>query len=297
LRLADKADVVVENFRPGTAERLGVGPDVLCARNPQLIYARISGFGQTGPWSHKPGYDLAVQGLSGLMAITGDPDGPPYKLGVSIADLTTGLMAVQAILAALFRRERTGEGDVLDVAMLDSVAALLTFQAQRALTADEPPRRMGNAHPAIAPYESVRTADGWLNLAVGNDTLWARFCDALDQPGWAADPRFATNADRVSHRPALLAAIEGVFAEHPRAHWQGLLEPAGVPCGMILEVEEVLALPSLRERGAIGQVLHPLLGALELLGHPVRFANAATRLSPPPELNAHRDEVLADWGV
>ncbi|MCO4763467.1 MAG: CoA transferase, partial [Myxococcales bacterium] len=238
--LAKTADVVVENFRPGTAERIGAGPETLRAINPKLVYCHISGFGQTGPWSKQPGYDLAVQGLSGLQALTGKPEGEPTKLGVSIADLVTGLYASQAILLALFRRERTGEGEVVDVAMLDSVVSLLSFQAGRYLGAGMKPRRMGNQHPSIAPYETFETADGWLNLAVGNDKLWVLACGVMGLQSLANDERFARNPDRVAHRELLLAELVPVLKSRTRDEWVTAFRQAGVPCGEILEVEEIL---------------------------------------------------------
>ena len=304
LDLVDRCDVLVENFRPGTLEKLDLAPAQLRARNPGLIVCRISGFGQSGPWRERPGYDLAVQGLGGLQALTGAADGEPYKLGVSIADLVTGLYASQAVLASLLRRERwraggpdrRGGGDLLDVAMLDCVASLLTFQAQRALSAGEAPRRMGNMHPSIAPYETFRAADGWINVAVGNDKLWRAFCAALDQPQLAEDARFLHNPDRVANRPALRGELERLLAARPRAHWIEAMDSAGVPGGPILEVEEVMAHPSLLARGAISEVEHAAIGALRLFGHPVRFAEAGTAIArPPPLLGEHQAEVLADW--
>ena len=300
LELAAKADVLVENFRPGTLEKLGLGPDALHARNPGLVVCRISGFGQSGPWRERPGYDLAVQGLSGLQALTGEPGGEPFKLGVSIADLVTGLYASQAILAALLRRARQGEaacsGEVLDVAMLDCVAALLTFQAQRTLSAGEAPRRMGNMHPSIAPYETFRAADGWINVAVGNDKLWRAFCGAIGRPDLLADPRFLGNPERVANRAELRAELQATLGAADRVVWIEALEAAGVPGGPILEVEEVLQHPSLLQRGALSEIEHAAIGALRIFGHPVQFTRAATTTRlPPPLLGQHQAEVLLEW--
>lgn len=299
LALAAQADVVVENFRPGTLERLGLGPEALAAANPRGVLVRISGFGQAGPWRERPGYDLAVQGQSGLQALTGAPGGEPFKLGVSIADLVTGLYAAQATFAALLRRERAGaaaEFEVVDVAMLDCVASLLTFQAQRALSAGERPRRMGNEHPSIAPYETFRAADGWLNVAVGNDKLWAAFCAAIERPDLQHDPRFLDNPGRVANRAALREVLGSTLGSRDRAHWIAAMEAAGVPGGPILEVEEVLEHPSLLGRGMLTEVEHGAIGALRLMAHPIRFARARTAVDrPPPRLGEHGDEVLADW--
>ena len=293
--LAKTADVVVENFRPGTAERLEAGPEQLRALNPRLIYCRISGFGQSGPGKNKPGYDLAVQGLGGLQALTGAPDGPPTKVGVSIADLVTGLYASQAILLALYRRERTGLGEVLDVAMLDSVVSLLTFQAGRWLGAGMKPRRMGNQHPSIAPYETFETADGWLNLAVGNDKLWVAACDVFDRPELAADPRFAGNPDRVANRAALLEVLEPIMKTRTRDQWVEGFTAAGVPCGEILEVEEVLSSDIVQARDMVTESDHPTLGTLKLPGVPVKLGDASAGVwRPPPRLGEHTDEVFAE---
>jgi len=292
--LAKTADVVVENFRPGTAARIGAGAETLRAINPRLIYCHISGFGQTGPWQKQPGYDLAVQGLSGLQALTGHPEGEPTKVGVSIADLTTGLIATQAILLALFRRERTGEGEVLDVAMLDSVVSLLTFQAGRWLHAEQPPRRMGNQHPSIAPYETFETADGWLNLAVGNDKMWLTACRVLGLDGLADDPQFASNAARVANRDALLSLLVPKLKTRSRDAWMLDFRAAGVPCGEILEVEEVLRHEVVAAREMVTPVHHPRLGGLQVPGVAIKLQTAQTGVwRHPPELGEHTDEVLA----
>lgn len=306
LALCAKADVLVENFRPGALERLGLGPDVLQADNPGLVVCRISGFGQSGPWRDRPGYDLAVQGLSGLQALTGAPGGEPFKLGVSIADLVTGLYAAQSVLASLLGQAReklarrageaTQAGDVIDVAMLDCVASLLSFQAQRTLSAAEAPRRMGNQHPSIAPYETFAAADGWLNVTVGNDKLWLAFCDVLQRPALATDPRFVDNPSRVANRAALVAAVGAVLAVEPRAHWIARMEAAGVPGGPILEVEEMLAHPSLLARGRVTEIEHAAIGALRLLSHPVGFSRSQVGLHrAPPLLGEHGREVLKQW--
>lgn len=299
LQLAAQADVVVENFRPGTLERLGLGPESLAAANPNGVLVRISGFGQSGPWRDRPGYDLAVQGQSGLQALTGAPDGEPYKLGVSIADLVTGLYAAQSTLAALLARSRADAPigfEVVDVAMLDCVASLLTFQAQRALSAGESPRRMGNQHPSIAPYETFRAADGWLNVAVGNDKLWAAFCAAIERPDLRQDPRFAENPGRVANRAALRDVLGEILGRRDRAHWIAAMEVAGVPGGPILEVEEVLQHPSLLARGMLTEVEHAAIGTLRLMAHPVRYGLQRTAVDrAPPLLGEHGAEVLREW--
>ncbi len=294
-KLALACDVFIENFRPGTAARLGLGAEELRAANPRLVYCSVSGFGATGPWSNKPGYDLAVQGRSGLMAITGEAAGPPTKVGTSIADLVTGLYAAQGVLLALYRRERTGRGDVVDLAMLDAVVSLLSYQAGIHFADDSVPRRQGNRHPTIVPYESFPASDGWFNLAVGNDSLWRRFCAAAGVESLAADPRFGTNPERVSHHDALFAELSALFRGRTVASWLALLEEAGVPCGPILEVDEVFDQDQLHAREMVVEIDHPTAGALRQLGVPVKLAEApgAVRI-PPPLLGADTETVLAE---
>lgn len=293
--LALRADVVVENFRPGTAERLGLGAEVLRAANPRLIYCSISGFGQKGPWRDRAGYDLAVQGIGGLQALTGDPAGPPTKVGTSIADLVTGLYAVQGILLALHRREQTGRGDTVDVAMLDSVVSLLTYQASAWLNAGKAPRRAGNRHPSIAPYETFRAADGWLNLAIGNDALWRKLCDVVAHPELKDDPRFATNPQRVAHREALLEVVQGILAGRTVAEWMELLDTAGVPCGPILEVEQTLQHEAVLGRDLVVDLPHPTAGTVRTTGVTVKMDEAPGRIrTAPPRLGEHTEAVLTE---
>ncbi|MSP92063.1 MAG: CoA transferase [Myxococcales bacterium] len=292
--LAAKADVVVENFRPGTAERLGLGATALRAVDPRLIYCSLSGFGQTGPWRDKPGYDLAVQGLSGLQALTGAADGPPTKVGTSIADLVTGLHAVQGILLALHRRERTGLGDTVDVAMLDSVVALLTYQATGWLLAGNAPSRLGNRHPSIVPYETFACQDGHLNLAVGNDALFAKFAALVGHAEWSNDPRFARNPARVAHRDELVPAIAELLAADTVANWTERLGDAGIPCGPIFEVPAVLSHPQTIARGMVTAVDDGDGGSLDLPGVPIHLVDAPGSVrTPPPQLGADTRTVLA----
>jgi crotonobetainyl-CoA:carnitine CoA-transferase CaiB-like acyl-CoA transferase len=293
-RLALQADVVIENFRPGTAERLGLGAKELRDANPRLVYCSLSGFGQTGPWRDKAGYDLAVQGLGGLQALTGDPSGPPTKVGTSIADLVTGLYAVQGILMALHRRSVTGRGDTVDVAMLDCVASLLTYQATAALIGGRKPRRAGNRHPSIVPYETFRCADGWLNIACGNDAIFRSFCGVVGQP-WCDDPRFASNPDRVQHRAELVPQIQATIGDGKVQEWVARLEAVGVPCGPILEVEDVVAHEQVLARGMVVDVQHPVAGAVKLPGVAVKHEEAPGSVHlPPPTLGQHTRAVLAD---
>lgn len=296
LRLASAADVVVENFRPGTMERLGLGFDVLRQHNARLVYCGISGFGRTGAEASRPGYDLILQGESGVMDITGDPDGPPSKVGTSIADLVTGLYAAQAILAGLAQRQRTGTGGRVDVAMLDAMASLLTFNAGIYFASGDSPRRRGNAHPTISPYETFQASDGWFNLGVANDRFWASFCNAIDRPDLLDDPRFAKASERAGHRTELTAILQPLFRGRPRDHWTKLFGEAGIPCGAIRSVGEVCEAEQLVARGVSREMNHPAAGPLRYLASAVRFDDRAPAdARRPPLLGEHTGEILEQW--
>ena len=293
-RLAGKSDVVVENFRPGVAARLGLGAAALREKNPRLIYCSISGFGHQGlsEYTRLPGYDVVVQGLSGLQHITGDASGPPTKVGVSISDILTGMTAFQAILLALFARERGGQGQVLDIAMLDATAQILTFQATAHLIAGQSPMRMGNRHPSIAPYETFRAADAYFNLAVGNDAQWKKLCELLGDTSLSQDPRFAQNRLRVENREALVPRLEAAFATRPVSEWLARLEQAGIPAGRINDLKAALAHPQLAARGMIAQTMHPIAGPIRMLGSPLPLEGASQAIAPPPALGEHTAEIL-----
>jgi crotonobetainyl-CoA:carnitine CoA-transferase CaiB-like acyl-CoA transferase len=296
-RLIDGADVLVENFSPGTIDRLGFGYEAVRARRPGIVFAAISGFGQTGPDRSRTAYDLIVQGMGGMMSVTGPVGGPPTRLGVPIADIGAGMFAAYAILGALFARVRTGEGQYVDTSMLGGQVALLTYQAGTHLATGEIPVPLGNAHPIIAPYDTFRAADGHVNVAVGNDAIWGRFCAALGLDGLAADPRFATNADRIANKPALYAVLEGVLGALPTADLIARLDAAAVPCGPIRNVAEVVADPQTRSQGLIQEVAHPTLGPVGIAGVPYRFGGTPLRPpTPPPLLGQHTAEVLAELG-
>ena len=294
IRLASVADVMVENFRPGTLERLGLGYDVLSHDHAGLILCSITGFGRSGPDANRAGYDLILQGESGIMDITGEPDRAPTKVGASIADMVTGLYATQAILAALLRRERTGRGARLDIAMLDSMASFLTFNAGIYFTTGQSPKRRGNAHPTISPYEPFETADGWINIGVANDRLWKIFCPAIGRADLLDNPKFLKAPDRVTNRLALRDEL--VFRASTRQHWCSVLGKAGVPFGEIKSVGEVCETPQLTGRGVIRQFEHPKAGAVKYIASPVRFDDR-----PPPDamraplIGEHTFEVLAGW--
>ena len=292
-RLLDRADVLVENFRPGTMKRLGLDYEAVAARSPRLVYCSISGFGQHGPRRDEPGYDAVVQAEGGLMSITGDADGPPFRLGVAVSDIVTGMFAAQGILGALFAREQTGRGQYVDVAMLDSTAALLTYQAANYFATGTAPGRLGNRHPTIVPYETFAAADSELVLAVGNDDLWRRFCRVAELGALATDPRFATNADRVAHYAELKPLLDDRLRMRPRAEWIAALTADGVPCGSVRNVEQVLQDPQLQDREMIAAVEHPSVGSVRVLGTPVKLSDTpATIRTAPPALGQHTDAIL-----
>ena len=301
-RLITRADVLVENFRPGTLARHGLDHETISASHPGLVYCSISGYGQTGPRRDLAGYDAVVQAEGGLMSITGDPDGPPFRLGLPIADMVAGLFAAQGITAALLERTRTGRGRRVDVSMLDAVAALLTYQATAYLAASAAPARFGNGHISIVPYDTFMARDGQLMLAVGNDDQWRRLCAAAELDDVATDPRFATNPQRVQHRHALQPILENAFRRHDRAEWTRRLGLAGVPCGNVRDIGEALADPQLEARGMLISVAHPIAGPVRLVGSPIKMSKphgdgavndeATAGLNPPPTLGQHTEQIL-----
>ena len=296
-RLLAKADVVVENFRPGTLDALGLDAAAVRARFPKIIYCSISGYGQTGPRREEPGYDAVMQAEGGLMSITGAADGPPYRLGVAIVDIVSGMFASQGVLAALIARGTTGVGQVVDIGMFDSTAALLTYQAGNYFTTGEAPGRLGNRHPTIAPYETFATADGDLALAVGNDSLWQAFCRAAGLHDLADDSRFETNALRLANYEALKPRLVAVFATRPRAEWAALLLEAGVPCGAVRSVEEVFQDPQTIAREMVQSVSHATLGSVKVTGVPVKLsATPGSVRTGPPTLGQHTAAVLSELG-
>ncbi|HEX2340889.1 MAG TPA: CaiB/BaiF CoA-transferase family protein [Vicinamibacterales bacterium] len=296
-RLLAKADVLVENFRPGTMDRMGLGYQRVSAAHPRLVYCAISGFGQTGPRRDLPGYDAVVQAEGGLMSITGDADGPPYRLGVAISDIVAGIFASHGIVLALLARERTGRGQLVDIAMLDATAALLTYQAGIFFATGNSPGRLGNRHPTIAPYETFTASDGDFVIAVGNDEQWRRFCGAIGLDDLGRDARFATNSDRVTRYDELRPLLAARLLERPRAAWLEALTAAGVPCGSVRSVGEVLADPQLAARDMIAHLDHAAAGAIRTLGVPIKLSNTPGGVrTPPPRLGEHTDAVLRDLG-
>jgi crotonobetainyl-CoA:carnitine CoA-transferase CaiB-like acyl-CoA transferase len=292
--LLAKADVVVENFRPGTMARLGLGYEQLAARFPRLVYCSISGFGQTGPRRQEPGYDAVVQAEGGLMSITGSAEGEPFRLGVAISDIVSGMFAAQGIAFALLARERTGRGQFVDIGMLDATAALLTYQAGIYFATGTTPGRMGNRHPTIVPYETFAASDGNFVVAVGNDDQWRRFCSVLGMDAIAADQRFTTNRLRLANYEVLRPMLGERLRSRPRAAWVEDLKSAGVPCGSVRDVAEVLQDPQLEARGMIQQVEHAVAGAVRVTGVPIKLSDTPGAVrTPPPTLGQHTQSILA----
>ncbi len=295
-KLIRRSDVLVENFRTGTLAKLGFGYSQAAQLSPGLIYCSITGYGQTGPRALSPGFDVVIQGESGAMDLTGFPDGPPTKFGLAIADIVTGMNAVQGILLALLTRQKTGRGQHLDIALLDSMVACLTFQAQNYFSGS-PPERLGNRHPSIVPYETFETRDGFINIGVGNEGLWKKFCAAVNLEELCEDPRFRTNSDRLRNYDALRSALSARLREKTRAEWRQIFDPAGVPCGEIKAVSEVFADPQLEAREMILEVAHPTIGDLRLTGIPIKLSDTPGAVRrPPPKLDQHREEILQSLG-
>lgn len=293
-RLARGADVVVENFAPGTLERWGLGYDALAEENPGLVLCSVTGYGSDGPEAGRPGYDFAVQARAGWMAITGEPDGAPHKVGVALADVLTGQSAAVAVLAALRERERSGRGQRVEVSLFDAAVAGLVNVAQAALATGREPRRWGNAHATIVPYQAFGAADRPLVVAVGNDAQWRRLCGVLGAPEWADDPRFATNPARVERRDELVPLLAGRLRTRPAAAWLAALEAAEVPCAPVQTVREALADPVLTERGGLWPMEGPTFGRIDTVASPLRFSRTpAAMRRPAPALGQHAGDV--DW--
>jgi len=296
-QLARTADVFVENFRPGVLGALGLGYESLSAINPRIVYASISGYGQTGPDREKGGFDLVAQGVSGLMSITGERGGPPVKVGVPLTDLGAGLFALVGVLAALHHRERSGFGQHVDTSLVDAGVALSVWEATEFFTTGAAPQPMGSAHRMFAPYQAIRCADGYITLGTANDRLFKRVCDLLGHPEWTTDARFADNPTRVRNQTALAAEIEAVTSRQPRRHWVDLFEKNEIPCGPINDYAQVFADAQVRAREMAVDVEHPVLGRIRSLGSPIKLS--ATPTDPrrrAPLLGEHTREVLGEAG-
>ena len=296
-RLATRADVLVENFRPGTLGRLGLSYEQAAGLNPRLIYCSVSGFGQTGPRSQQPAYDQILQGMGGIMSLTGQVGGPPSKVGVPIGDICAGMFAAYAVALALLHRERSGQGQQIDTSMLGGQVALLTFQAGRFFATGTPPGPGGNRHPSIAPYETFRASDGFVNVACGNEAMWQRFCRALGLADLLDDSRFSLNSDRVANREALSDRLQAHFEIRPTAELVAALEAAEVPVGPVLGLDEVFADPQALHLGMRSEIDHPTVGRISQTGFPYRLSDTSPELRlPPPLLGQHTDEVLRSLG-
>ena len=295
-RLIAQSDVLVENFKTGGLKKYGLAYEDLAADNSGLIYCSITGFGQTGPFAARPGYDFLIQGLGGIMSVTGAPDGEPMKVGVAIADLMTGMYASSAILAALHHREKTGRGQFIDLALLDTQVAWLASQGLNYLTSRVAPGRLGNEHPNIVPYKVLPCADGHFILAVGNDRQFQAFCDFAETPELAAEERFKTNAARVRNREALYEIIAGITAKRPQDDWVNGLTAAGVPCGPVNTIDQVFAHPQVQAREMEIKMAHPAAGEeVSLIGSPIKYSETpADYRRAPPMLGQHSDEVLEE---
>lgn len=298
--LVASADVLIENFKVGGLAGYGLDYASLSALNPRLIYCSITGFGQDGPYAQRAGYDFMIQALGGMMSVTGraegEPGAGPVKVGVAVTDILTGLYASNAILAAVVERERSGLGQHIDLSLLDVQVACLANQSLNYLTTGTPPKRMGNAHPNIVPYQDFPSADGDFILTVGNDSQFRRFCSVAGHPEWAEDPRFATNAQRVAHRDLLIPLIRQVTVFRITDQWMADLEQAGVPCGPVNDLAQVFADPQVLARGLKVRMAHPLSGEVDLVANPIRLSRTPVeyRLAPPL-LGEHAAQILRDW--
>lgn len=299
--LATRADVLLENYKSGDLPRYGLGYEDLKKINPKLIYCSITGFGQTGPYAERPGFDFMVQGMGGFMSVTGErddmPGGGPQRAGVPIVDIMTGMYATIAVCAAIANRERTGAGQHIDMALLDTQVAILANQGMNYLATGEPPGRLGNTHPNIVPYQSLKTRDGDIILACGNDNLFVKFCEAADAGHLVNDPRFKTNGTRVANRAAMDDVLGPIMKKHTTAEWVSILEKAGVPCGPINNLKQVFEDEQVKARGMRVELPHSAAGKVPVIRSPMRFSGTPIEhRQGPPVLGEHTDEVLGSLG-
>ena len=292
-KLAGISDVLVENYRTGDLDRLGLGYAALHEQFPKLIYCSVSGYGRTGPYADRPGYDAVIQGEGGMMSITGPVEGPPSRVGIPITDITSGMFAATAILAALRARDLTGEGQLVDISLFDAHLALLTNVASNYLVGGKPPSRLGNAHPNLVPYDAFSARDGWFVLGVANDKQWGLLCDVLDRPAWKTDERFAANRNRVANREELVDELNRIFSQRDVDDWLADLVKAGLPCGRINSIPEVFSHPQAEARQMTQESQHPTAGTVRLTGFPYKLSETPAEIHlPPPLLGEHTEEVL-----
>lgn len=296
-KMAASCDILIENFRPGTAQRLGADYATLSKINPKLIYCSISGFGQDGPYRRKPSYDIVAQAMGGLMSLTGEKGRPPVKIGVAISDIFAGMFATIGILGAVVTRNKMGRGQIIDVSLLDGIVSILSHQAGNFLASGVNPERLGSAHPTIAPYQAFKASDSYFVVAVGNDSLWKRFCQGLGLNELMKDTRFATNPDRVKNRDELTQILENLFLMKTSREWVELIEAAGVPCGPVLSLSEVFEDPQILHRRMVEEIQHPKAGKIKVLGVPIKMSDTPASIrTPPPTLGEHSKEVLRSLG-
>ena len=294
-QLLGQTDILVENFRPGTMQKLGLDYDTLKVEHPSLIYAACSGFGQTGPYAQQGAYDMIIQGMGGIISITGEPDGPPVRVGTSISDITAALFTTIGVLSALHHRNRTGSGQFVDVAMLDSLVAVLENAVVRYFATGEAPKPLGARHPAITPFEAFASADGHVIIALGNDTLWAKFCEHVDRKELISDERFRTNADRTENHDELFPILAEIMSQRPTDDWIDALGAIGVPCGPINAMDKVVSHPQVQAREMITRIAHQITGEVEVPGVPIKLSETPGDVdAPAPSLGEHTDQVLTD---
>lgn len=297
LKLVSQADVLVENFKPGVMKKLGLDYDTLSKHNPRLIYCASSGFGQSGPYSSRPAYDLIIQGMGGLMSITGPDASMPTKVGSSIADIFAGVFSAIGILSALHVRNKTGRGQMVDVAMLDCMVSILENAVARYTVSGIDPEPIGNRHPSIAPFASIKTSDGFINVACGNDNLWKKLCEIIKRPDLAADSRYETNHSRCENMPDLLPALNEAMHSQSSAHWLEKLEAGHVPAGPINSISQVLADPQVLARNMLVELTHPVAGKIKIPGSPIKLSETPAEVKvPAPLLGQHNNEILQDLG-
>jgi formyl-CoA transferase/CoA:oxalate CoA-transferase len=296
-RMIKQSDIIVENFRPGAADRLGLGYEQVKKINPKIIYCSISGFGQDGPYRELPGFDQTLQGMGGMMSITGEPDGPPMKVGVAIADISGGMFAAFGIMLALLHREKTGKGQWVDTSLLDSQIAWLTYRAGEYFASGKLPEKVGSGHPMIVPYQAFKAKDEFINIAVGNDQLWKRFRKVINMENIMDDPKFVTNAKRVENRKELIPILSKVIEQKTGAEWLKLLEDAGIPAGPIYTLDKLFSDPQVLHRKMMVELTHPKAGKIKVTGVPVKLSESPGEITaPPPLLGQHNKEVLKDLG-
>ena len=295
--LAADADVMIESFRAGALERMGLGYEDIRRINSGIVYCSISGYGRTGPMAEKPGYDLIIQAYSGLMDLTGEPDGLPLRVGFSLVDLFTGMMAYGSVVTALYHRRQTGQGQRIEAALLDGQVAALSYHATAYMATGVVPQRMGSGHPSLVPYQSFPASDGYFILGVANQGLWERFCAAIERPDLLEDTRFKTNDDRVVHRAECVGLLSEIFRTHTVAEWVEVIERAGVPCGPINRVDDVVNNPQVQARNMIAELSHPNVPDLRIPNSPLKLAETPAAIKrPPPLLGQHNEEILAELG-